>query len=339
MTLMNRQWRIARRPDGRAAVGDFEWREEPVPALAPGQCLVRNLYLSLDPTNRPWMWAQDTYLPAQALGDVMRGLAIGRVEASDNPAFPVGCHVSGLLGWQDYAVFSPGARVARLPDDPSIPLTRHFGLFGHIGITAYFGVLDIGRAQAGETVLVSGAAGAVGSLAGQIAKLTGCRVVGIAGTPEKCAWITGTLGFDGAIDYRRDDVAGRIAALCPDGIDVYFDNVGGPLLETVLGRMKLRGRIALCGAISQYNKAGVAEFDPGPRNLFEMVARRLRMEGFLASDYAPRAREAIEALARWHGEGRLQYRLHVVEGLEHAPAALDKLFDGTNEGKLIVAIA
>ena len=338
MPQIHRQWRIARRPDGRASVTDFAWREDPVPVPGAGQVLVRNLYLSLDPTNRPWMWAQDTYLPAQSLGDVMRGLAIGRVEQSDNPAFPVGCHVSGLLGWQDYAVFGPGARVVRLPDDASIPLTRHFGLFGHIGITAYFGVLDIGRAKAGETLLVSGAAGAVGSLAGQIGKITGCRVVGIAGTPEKCRWLVDELGFDVAIDYRREPVAERIDTLCPDGIDVYFDNVGGPLLETVIGRMKLRGRLALCGAISQYNKAGVADFDPGPRNLFELVARRLRMEGFLASDYAPRAREAIEALSKWHAEGRLKYRIHVIEGLEQAPAALDKLFDGTNEGKLIVRI-
>lgn len=339
MVAVNRQWCIARRPEGSASADDFEWRQTPVPDIAEGQALVRNLLLSIDPTNRPWMWEKDTYLPAQNLGQPMRGVCIGRVEQSANPKFPVGSHVSGLLGWQDYAVIDSQMRVNRLPDDPSIPLTMHFGLFGHIGIPAYFGVLDIGRAKAGDTLVVSGAAGAVGSLAGQIGKITGCRVIGIAGTADKCRWITETLGFDAAIDYRAESVAERLDALCPDGVDVYFDNVGGPMLETVLDRMKVHGRIALCGAISQYNHADVSDFEPGPRNLFLMVTKRLRMEGFLSSDYLPRAKEAIDALAGWYREGRIQYRVHVIDGLEQAPSALGMLFDGTNQGKLIIRIA
>lgn len=339
VALINRQWCIVGRPEGLAAASDFRWHEAPVPALGPGQALVRNLYLSLDPTNRLWMWEQDTYLPAQALGQVMRGIAIGRVEASDNPKLPVGCHVSGLLGWQDYCVLEPGAPVNRLPDDPSIPLTLYFGLLGHIGTPAYFGVVEVGAAKAGETLLVSGAAGAVGSIAGQVGRNLGCRVVGIAGSDEKCAWLRDTLGFDAAINYRTDVLPAALDRHCPDGIDVFFDNVGGPLLETVLDRMRVHGRIALCGAISQYNRPGVAAAEPGPRNLFLMVSKRLRMGGFLSSDYAPRAREAADALLRWHREGRMQYRLHEVAGLEQAPAALNMLFDGRNQGKLVVKIA
>lgn len=338
MSNDNRQWRIARRPDGAAKVSDFDWTSSAVPTPGPGEALVRTLYLSLDPTNRPWMGEADTYLPALQLGDVMRGVAIGRVVQSNTPKLPEGALVSGLLGWQDYSLLDGKSRVGVLPDDPAIPPTMHLGMLGHIGITAYFGVVEVGALKPGETLLVSGAAGAVGSLAGQIGKNLGCRVVGIAGTDEKCRWITRELGFDGAINYRTDSVAGRLSDLCPAGVDVYFDNVGGPMLETVLSHVNLHGRIPLCGAISQYNHGDVSNFEPGPRNLFLLVTKRIRMEGFLTMDFAPRAAEAVQALVAWHRAGKLQYRVHIVEGLERAPDAMSMLFDGSNQGKLIVKV-
>jgi NADPH-dependent curcumin reductase len=225
-----------------------------------------------------------------------------------------------------------------LPHDPNIPLTMHYGLFGHIGLTAYFGLLDVGKPKAGETLVVSGAAGAVGSLVGQIGKIQGCRVVGIAGSEEQCRWLTGELGFDAAIDYKRESVADQLSRHCPQGIDIYFDNVGGSILEPVLDMMNINGRVVVCGAISQYNKSDLSEFDPGPRNLFKLVTQRVRMEGFLVFDYWSRAAEAFGALAQWYQQGKIRYRVDVVEGLENAPKALNKLFDGSNAGKLIVKL-
>ena len=214
----------------------------------------------------------------------------------------------------------------------------HYGLFGHIGLTAYFGLLDVGKAKAGETLVVSGAAGAVGSLGGQIGKILGCRVIGIAGSDEKCQWLTGELGFDAAINYKRESVADKLSQHCEKGIDIYFDNVGGPILEPVLDRLNLNARIVVCGAISQYNHAEVSEFEPGPRNILRLVTRRARMEGFLVFDYWNRAAEGIGAIAQWYGQGKLKYRVDLVEGLKHAPVALNKLYDGTNTGKLIVKV-
>lgn len=338
MNTINRQWRIVGRPEGQAGTDHFEWHEEPVPVPGPGQVLVRNLVLSLDPTNRLWMWERDTYLPAQKLGQVMRGIAVGRVERSESEALPVGTLVSGLLGWQDYAVADARA-VNRLPADPAMTPELWLGLLGHIGITAYFGVTDVGKLKAGETMLVSGAAGAVGSLACQIGRILGARVVGVAGTADKCRWLVDELGCAVAIDYRREDLVEGLARCCPEGVDVYFDNVGGPMLEPVLDRMNLHGRVAVCGAISQYNRTDVSQFDPGPRNLFLLVVKRLRMQGFLTSDFASRAGEAIRALSQWHRDGLLRFRLHEVEGLENAPAAMNMLFVGTNLGKLMVRIA
>ena len=339
MSKVNRQWRLAARPEGLAGDDHFQWVEQAVPEPGPGQARVRVLWLSLDPTNRPWMWSEDTYLPAQALGDVMRGVAIGRVEASQRPDLPEGCLVSGLLGWQDYCLVGAGDRVGRLPEIPDLPLSTRMALLGHIGLTAWFGIHDVGRVRAGETVLVSGAAGAVGSLAGQGARLAGARVVGIAGTADKCEWITGELGFAGAIDYRAQSVPEALDRLCPEGVDVYFDNVGGTLLEMVLERIRLRGRVAVCGMISQYNAPGGRASAPGPRNLFQLVVRRARMEGFLASDYAGRAAEAYEPLLEGYRAGRIRVREHVIEGLEQAPAAMNRLFDGTHRGKLMVRVA
>jgi len=323
-----------------ASLADFEWAESPVPTPGANEALIRNTFLSLDPTNRGWMSERATYLPPIPLGEVMRGICVGTVVESNNPALRVGTPVYGMFGWQDYAIVQPGDLVMPLPENPGIPLTAHLGLFGHIGLTAYFGMLDVARPKPGETIVVSGAAGAVGSLAGQIGKIGGCRVVGIAGSAEKCEWLVGDLGFDGAINYRQESsLAAALARHCPAGIDVYFDNVGGTTLEAALDLLNIGGRIAICGMIASYNEADADRDErTGPRNLMQLVARRARMEGFLVLDYWGRAAEAIDALAAWHQEGRLRYRVHVIEGLENAPDAMNMLFDGRNVGKLIVRV-
>ena len=337
MNTLNRQWHLARRPVGLAKPSDFEWREVPIPTRGPGQALIHNQFLSLDPTNRSWMREEDTYLPAQQIGDVIRGMTIGVVERSYHPKFPVGAIVSGALGWQEFAI-SDGAQdfLMPLPQDVTFPPTMHLGLFGHIGITAYFGLMDIGKPQPGETLVVSAAAGAVGSLVGQIGKIHGCKVVGIAGSDKKCQWLREELGFDAAINYKKQSVYNRLEEYCPNGIDIYFDNVGGAILEDVLSRINVRARIPVCGMISTYNQVGSnLNLPPGPNNLLNLVIKRAKMEGFLCLDYWHRAPEAIAALAGWYNEGKLKYRVDIVEGLQNAPQALNKLFDG---GKLIVKI-
>lgn len=333
-TVISRQWRLAARPLGAVKESDFRWHEEALAAPGPGQLLVRNLYLSLDPTMRGWMSDAPGYLPPVAIGDVMRGGTLGVVEESRVDGFPVGTHVAGSLGWQSHAITTPRS-VVRLPELPGFPLNGHFGLLGHIGLTAYFGVTDIGKLQAGETLVVSAAAGAVGSLAGQIGKLLGARVVGIAGGAEKCRWLTEELGFDAAIDYKAGGLFKNLRAACPSGIDVYFDNVGGATLEAALSLINLRGRIAVCGLISQYNNTAPA---PGPANLGMLIVRRARMEGFLVLDYMQRAAEAETALLAWYQSGQLKFRVDEVDGLEHAPVALNRLFEGKNVGKLVVRI-
>ena len=334
MTL-NRQWRLAARPSGLPKESDFSWHEEPVAEPGDGELLVRNLYLSLDPANRGWMTGRKTYIDPVGIGDVMFGSTIAVVESSRHQDFQPGEIVSGFLGWQDYALASPRALV-KLPPELPVPLEDYFAVFGHVGMTAYFGLLDVGRPAEGETLVVSAAAGAVGSLVGQLGKLHGCRVVGIAGSDEKCSWLTTELGFDAAVNYRREPVAEALAASCPEGIDVYFDNVGGDILEAALSGINDRARIVVCGMISQYN---AIEPPPGPRNLGNLLIHRARMEGFIVLDYFLRASEAIEALGAWVSEGRLRYRVHVVEGLEEAPAALNYLFDGRNKGKLVIKLA
>jgi NADPH-dependent curcumin reductase CurA len=322
---INRQWRLAARPVGLIKPSDFEWKQEPAPSPGDGEVLVRNIYLSLDPTNRGWVSDRETYLPPVGIGDVMRGSAIGVVEESRNANLPQGTHVQGLLGWQDYAI-SNGTGLTALPDNPAIPLTAYFGLFGHIGLTAYFGLLDIGRPKQGETLVVSAAAGATGSLVGQIGKIKGCRVVGIAGGDEKCRWLTEELGFDAAINYKNESVAEALKRHCPDG----------EILDAVLSHINLRARIVLCGLISQYN---ATEPVPGPYNFVNILIKRARVEGFIVLDYLPRAQEAFADLSKWYLEGKLKYRVDVVEGLEHAPEAINRLFEGSNTGKLILKIS
>lgn len=332
-TKINHQWRLMARPSGKIKESDFKWTEEAVPELADGQILVRNLYLSLDPTNRMWAMA-DTYLPAVPLGDVMRGGTVGIVEQSRHPDFSEGDHVQGLLGWQEYAV-SDGRGVTKLPHHPQIPLTAYMGLFGHIGMTAYFGLLDIGNPQPGETLVVSAAAGAVGSLVGQIGKIKGCHVVGIAGSDDKCKWITEELGFDAAINYKTEKVRDALKKHCPKGIDIDFENVGGKILDDVLSLINLRARIVLCGLISGYN---ATEPVPGPYNFSRILIQRARVEGFIVMDYMKRADEAMQTLGQWLMEGRIKYRVDEVIGLQNAPTALNKLFEGGNTGKLVVKV-
>jgi hypothetical protein len=314
---------------------DFAWQEARVPDLARDQVLTRVVHVSLDPANRGWLYEQDTYIPAVALGEVMRGLAIGVVEESRDDTLHPGDLVQGMLGWQQYAVL-PASALTRLPDLPGLPLTAHFGLLGHIGLTAYFGLLDIGRPKAGETLVVTGAAGAVGSLAGQIGKIVGCRVVGIAGTEEKCQWIKNTLGFDAAINYKTDPLIEALAACCPDGIDIDFENVGGKTLDAILSLINLRARIVLCGLISQYNATTPV---PGPMNFVNLLIKRARVEGFIVVDYFHRSGEAVAELAKWFKEGKIQYRVEVVDGLENAPKVINRLFDGSHMGKLIVRVS
>jgi NADPH-dependent curcumin reductase CurA len=331
----NRQWRLAVRPSGLIKEADFEWREEPVPTPGENEFLVRNIYLSLDPANRGWIREAKSYIPPVTIGEVMRGITIGVVAQSRHADFQAGDVVQGVLGWQDYAL-TDGTTVTKLRTGPSLPLTAYLGLFGIIGPTAYFGLLDIGKPKAGETLVVSAAAGAVGSLVGQIGKIKGCRVVGIAGTAEKCRWITEELGFDAAINYKTEPVHELLKTHCPNGIDVYFDNVGGEILDGVLSLINVRARIVICGLISQYN---AVEPVPGPYNFRTILTQRARVEGFIILDYTAQFKEAYEDLGRWLAEGKIHYRVDVIDGLENAPRGLNKLFDGSNKGKLIVKVS
>jgi NADPH-dependent curcumin reductase CurA len=330
---VNAAWHLVRRPDGLLKDGDLEWRESELPPLGEGEVLVRQELLSLDPTNRVWMNDADSYLPRLPLGAVMRGIGIGKVEQSRSAKYSPGDTVQGLLGWQK-RYQGPAEGMTKLPPIP-LPLEAHFGLLGHIGLTAYFGLVDIGKAKEGETLVVSAAAGAVGSLVGQIGKILGMRVVGVAGGAAKCAWLRDDLGFDAAIDYKSADVNRELARLCPQGVDVYFDNVGGRVLEAVLNHINLRARIVACGMISQYN---AQRPEPGPSNLALLIAQRARIEGFIVLDYLNRAMEGALKLIGWHMSGRLQYRVDMVEGLEKAPEALNRLFSGANKGKLVARV-
>jgi NADPH-dependent curcumin reductase CurA len=335
MTRNNQLWRLGGRPVGEIRDEDFSWYEEPVPAVQDGHVLARTIYLSIDPTNRIWMSDMDQYMPPVQVGEVMRGITLSVIEESRHPGFAAGDVVTGLLGWQRYAL-SDGSNITKLSRHPGVPLDAFMAVLSMHGATAYFGLLDVGKPQAGETVVVSAAAGAVGSLVGQIAKIHGCQVVGIAGSAEKCRWITEELGFDAAIDYRHEDVGKALDLHCPEGIDVYFDNVGGEILDAALARMNLRGRIPTCGLISAYNATKPV---PGPYHYARILMRRLRIEGFIVLDYAPRYAEAMQALGAWLAEGKLKYRLDVVPGLENAPAALRRMFAGGNVGKEVVMVS
>ncbi len=326
----NRRITLAHRPDGEVTADCFASDEVEVPTPGPGEALVKVGWLSIDPTIRGWM-AMDTYLPAIEIGAPIRSGGLGEVIASNNDAYPVGSTLFGMTGWQEYAVLGAGSNP--IPD--GIDPTAALSVFGITGLTAYFGLLDVGRPVAGDTVLVSGAAGATGSVVGQIAKIKGCRVVGIAGSAEKCAWLVDELGFDVAINYRTDDVRSAIRAACPKGVDVFFDNVGGDILEAAIGNLALRGRVVLCGAIATYNDTTPR---PGPNNLSLLISQRGRMEGFIILDYLARANEAIGELAGWVMNGDVKFAVDVVDGLDNAPVALDRLFSGANQGKVMVRL-
>lgn len=333
---VNRQWILKHRPVGEIAPGDLELVETPTPDLVDGQVLVRNIYLSLDPTNRIWMSDQDQYLPPVGLGEVMRGGTIGVVEDSRSDRFKPGDIVNaGLSGWQGYTV-AAAESLNPVPLLPGVPLTAFMSVLGATGLTAWFGMCDIGKPQPGETVVVSAAAGAVGSIAGQIAKLKGARVIGIAGGPAKCAWLTDELGFDAAIDYKNEDVGAALDRLCPNGIDVNFENVGGEIMDAVISRMNNFGRVPLCGMISTYNGSDPA---PGPSDFGRVLMHRLLIKGFIVIDYLPRAAEAFAELGPWVLGGQIKWKAHVVDGLENAAEAVKRLFTGDHDGKLLVRIS
>ena len=333
MSQTNHQVRLAARPTGLPDASSWEVTTEPVPAPASNEFVVEVSHLSIDPAMRGWMNDVRSYIPPVEIGAVMRALALGKVAASEHPDFAVGDHVSGAFGVQEFAR-SDGSGVNKV--DPALaPLPTYLGALGITGITAYFGLLDVGRLKEGETVVVSGAAGSVGSVAGQIAKLKGCRVIGIAGGPEKCAWTVDELAFDAAIDYKSEDVRQALRGHAPDRVDVFFDNVGGDVLDAVLTRLARGARIVISGGISQYNAKQIR----GPSNYLALIAARGTMTGFVVFDYLPRYQEAITELAGWLREGKLVSREHVVEGgVQAFPDTLLKLFAGENIGKLVLAV-
>ena len=334
MDVVNHQFRLAARPVGLPKDSDWQHAEEPVPEPGDGEVLVKILYLSLDPAMRGWMNDSRSYIAGVGIGDVMRALAAGRVVASNNPGLAVGDYVTGLLGVQEYAVVNGNA--VRRVDPQLAPLPVHLGALGMPGMTAYFGLLDIGRPAEGDTVVVSGAAGAVGGVVGQIAKLKGCRVVGIAGGSEKRRYVVDELGFDAAIDYKAEDVSAALGEHCPDGIDVYFDNVGGDILDAALAHLARHARVVICGAISQYNATDGMK---GPSNYMSLLVNHASMTGFVFSDYLDRVAEAANEMAGWLAAGELKPREDIAEGLDTFPDTLLRLFAGENTGKLVLKVA
>ncbi|HPG94898.1 MAG TPA: NADP-dependent oxidoreductase [Dokdonella sp.] len=330
----NRQFRLAKRPVGMVKRSDFDFVESAMPVAGEGEILVKVLYLSLDPAMRGWMNEGKSYIPPVAIGEVMRAGAAGVVVASNHPAFALGDHVVGALGVQDYAV-SNGKGLTKV--DPAVAaLPVHLGTLGMPGMTAYFGILDVGKLKSGDSVVVSGAAGAVGQVVGQIAKIKGCHVVGIAGGADKCRYITTELGFDAAIDYKSEDVKEGLRQHCPKGIDVYFDNVGGDILDAALSRLAMHARIVICGAISQYNSTEPVK---GPSNYLSLLVNRASMTGMVVFDYAARYGEAVQEMAGWMKAGKLKTREDIEVGLETFPDTLLKLFKGENTGKLVLKVA
>lgn len=334
MDRSNHQFRLAARPMGLPKDTDWLYTEEPVPVPGDGEVVVKVLYISLDPAMRGWMNDARSYIAPVAIGDVMRALAAGIVVASNYDALKPGDYVTGVVGVQEYAVVHGGAL---MKVDPGVaPLPVQLGTLGMPGMTAYFGLLEIGRPVAGETVVVSGAAGAVGGVVGQIAKLKGARAVGIAGGPEKCRYIVEELGFDAAIDYKSEDVQAGLKEHCPKGIDVYFDNVGGAILDAALARLARHARVIICGAISQYN---ATEAVAGPSNYLSLLVNHATMTGFVVFDYADRYAEGARELAGWLAAGKLHAREEIAEGFENFPDTLLRLFRGENTGKLLLKVA
>ncbi|MFM9887314.1 MAG: NADP-dependent oxidoreductase [Burkholderiales bacterium] len=333
--LQNRQVRLKVRPSGIPQAEHFEIVTVPVTDPAEGQVLVRNIYLSVEPAMRGWVSAIANYSQPVALGAVMRAITVGRIEASRLPGFEKGDFVTGMFGWQDYAVV--GAKeIDRKIADSDLPVSTALGVLGLNGLTAYFGLLDVGQPKAGETVVVSTAAGSVGSCVGQIAKINGCRTVGIAGGAEKVRLCRDAFRFDAAVDYKASDFEAAFAATCPNGVDVYFDNTSGRISDVVMKHLNIGARIVVCGT------ASISSWDPiplGPRVERHLLVKRARMQGFIIFDYAPRFSDGLRALAQWVRDGLIHYREDILDGIEHAPAAIAGLYRGENFGKRLIRIA
>jgi NADPH-dependent curcumin reductase CurA len=332
MATHNRQWVLRKRPEGEIKAGDLELVSTPIPSPKPGEFLARTIYLSLDPTNRIWMSDMEQYMPPVQLGEVMRGGTLSVVEESNNPDYKPGDFVMGIAGWQEYAVMSAAQKLPKTP----LPLTANMSVLGMTGATAYFGLLDIGQPKPGETVVVSAAAGAVGSIVGQIAKIKGCRVVGIAGSDEKCRHLVKDFGFDACINYKKENMLAALKRECPNGIDVDFENVGGEIFDAILQHINLKARIPLCGLISGYN---AKELSPGPAHFANVLMKRARIEGFIIIDYFPRLGEFAADMAKWVAEGKVKYDVHIVKGIDNALSALNLLFTGGNTGKLLLQMS
>jgi NADPH-dependent curcumin reductase CurA len=333
MAEVNRRFLLRERPTGRIGPNTFELVQGPVPEIGDGEALVRVEWISLDPTNRTWINDTPTYLPPVGIGEVMRAGGLGRVVESKNPNYSVGQVVQGLVGWQEYLVASDTAPLFAVDVADGVSPSAYLGALGTTGLTAWVGIRDIGKPQPGETVVVSAAAGAVGSIAGQLAKADGARVVGIAGGPDKCRLLTEELGFDAAVDYRADDWAAQLRAATPDGIDVDFENVGGVIMDAVFARLNIRARVALCGLISGYNEA---DPPPGPRAFANLLIQRATVTGFIVLDHLGRAPEAVREISGLIAAGKLTPLETVVEGFEQLPTVINMLFDGKNVGKLMV---
>ncbi len=329
----NTQVKLAKRPIGLPGESTWTLEKNALPIPQEGEVLIRTIYVSLDPAMRGWLNDQKSYIPPVQIGEVMRAGTLGQVIESNNPNFQAGDYVTGWTGVQEYAVSSEPAIMKIDPD--LIPLPAYLSVMGMPGLTAYFGLLEVGKPQAGETVLVSGAAGAVGSVVGQIAKIKGCRAVGIAGGDEKCRYILEELGFDAAIDYKNEKVYAALKNACPNGVDVYFDNVGGEILDIALSQINLHARIPICGAISQYNRSDALQ---GPSNYLSLLVNRARMEGFIVFDYQKAYPKAIQEMGQWLSEGKLKSKEHIVEGIENFHSAFLRLFSGQKLGKLILKI-
>ena len=325
--------RLVKRPSGMVTPDCFSIQPEPVGEPDAGEITVKVAFVSLDPAMRGWMTDRKSYIPPIGLGEVMRAGIVGEVVKSNAAQFAVGDFVSG---WGGAAQYFTGAAMMFTRVDPSLaPLERLIGGLGMPGLTAYFGLLEVGAMQPGETVVVSGASGAVGAMVGQIAKIKGGTVIGIAGGPEKCAYCVDTLGYDACIDYKSENVSARLAALIPNGLDVYFDNVGGEILEACMNHLRMKARVVICGAISVYN---ATDLPPGPRNYLNLLVQSARMEGFVVTTYAARAGEAVQTMAGWMNEGKLQFKEDVQTGIERFPEVFNMLFTGENFGKLLLKV-
>ena len=335
MPTNNRQWKLANRPTGLITPDVLQLSASPLPAISEGQALARVKYLSIDPTMRVWMADVAQYMPPVQIGEVMRAFGFAEIVESRHPDYKKGDKVSGLTGLQEYVLISGDEKrgFQKVPSIPFLSDINFLNLLGINGLTAYFGLLEVGKPQSGETLVVSAAAGATGSIVGQLGKIQGCRVVGIAGSDEKCKWIKDDLGFEAAINYKASDWKEQLAAATPKGVDINFENVGGPVMQAVLDRMNLHGRVVLCGLISGYTRQ-----DPGLASFGQVLIKRLRVEGFIILDYAPRFLEAGQKLGMWKMTGKLKNRETVVKGIEKAPEAINMLFAGDNIGKLVVEL-